>query len=61
MVFEEEGEDICNRDTSPAGEELYIHTYGTRQKECINSKHGSIRATFLPPKAPHFDGKSAAL
>ena len=27
VVFEEEGEDICNRNTSPAGEELYIHTY----------------------------------
>ena len=31
MVFEDEGEDICNRDTSPAGEELYIHIHTCTQ------------------------------
>ena len=39
-----------------------VAIYGTRQNECNKhtaAAHGGMCAAFLPPKAPHFDGRAA--
>ena len=41
---------------------IYIQYASKRIQQMCHSgtrNHGGIRATFLPPKAPHFDGRAA--